>query len=309
MLATLLASAACGAPEGELPGTSSSFGGAGTPSGQAGADSSSDGLGGSGSSSDPAGLGAGGSEQTAPLPLTGVSGSGGTRSSVNIPAVPIAPQPVVDGVPVCARYPVRSDGLILNFDSYDPVTGNWGDPSQGQLTGGTSGYSCQDNGGSCPDSAVIARVRTGSGGLRIQAAVPSQGYTGMVLWFGPCVDASPFGGIELLVGGELSGATMLIKLQTHINYPIDLVNTKGGCEYQSEATKWSECVPPEYQLSAVGADLTPLRLAWSDFGSGLPNPNVAPDGLVGVELQFTCPSDVDCAMDLRLGALQLTPNP
>jgi hypothetical protein len=197
----------------------------------------------------------------------------------------------------------------LNFDSYDPLTGNWGDPSQGQLTGGTSGYSCQDNGGNCPDSAVIARVRTGSGGLRIQAAVPSQGYTGMVLWFGPCVDASPFGGIELSVGGELSGAIMLIKLQTHINYPIDLVNTKGGCEYTSEATKWSECVPPEYQLTTVSAAAAPLRLAWSDFGSGLPNPGVAPDGLVGVELQFTCPSDVDCAMDLRLGALQLTPSP
>ena len=284
--------------------------GNGAPSsGQAGA--SGDAVGGTGRPSLPSANGAGGSEQTAPLPLTGSAGSSATGASsagsaAAVP-VPVTPQTVVDGVPVCARYPVRSDGLIVNFDSYDPLSGNWGDASQGQLTGGTSGYSCADDGVSCPESAVIARVRTGSGGLRIQAAVPSQGYTGMVLWFGPCVDASSFGGLELSVGGELSGAIMVLKLQTHIDYPIDLVNTKGGCKYLSEATKWSECVPPEYRLTAVSAAPAPLRLAWSDFGGGLPNPSVAPDGLVGVELQFTCPSEVDCAMDLRLGALQLTP--
>jgi hypothetical protein len=131
----------------------------------------------------------------------------------------------------------------------------------------------------------------------------------MVLWFGPCVDASAFGGIELSVGGELSGAVLVFKLQTHINYPIDLVNLKGGCEYSSAATQWEECVPPEVRIEAVAPDVTPIRLAWADFGNGLPNANVAPDGLVGVELQFVCQTEVDCALDLNVGPLQLTPSP
>jgi hypothetical protein len=193
---------------------------------------------------------------------------------------------------------------LIDFDTYDPIDGSWGDPSLGQLTGGTSGYSCADDGVSCPESAIIARVRTGGGGLRVQAAVPARGYTGMVLWFGPCVDASAFAGLELQVSGELFGAVLAVKLQTHENYPIDLVNVKGGCSFTSEADKWSECVPPEYEIASTAAEPATVRLAWSDFGNGLPNAGVTPEGLVGVELAFECPSDVDCAMDLRLGELR-----
>lgn len=237
----------------------------------------------------PAGAGAGGSAN--------VAGSGAVAPPVNTTSP-------TDGRPVCARYPARSDGLLIDFDTYDPIDGSWGDPGLGQLTGGTSGYSCADDGVSCPESAIIARVRTGSGGLRIQAAVPALGYTGMVLWFGPCVDASAFGGLEFQVSGELFGAVLSVKLQTHDNYPIDLVNVKGGCSFTSEADKWSECVPPEYEIATTAAEPATVSLAWSDFANGLPNAGVSPEGLVGVELAFECPSDVDCAMDLRLGELR-----
>lgn len=309
LLGALLVVSACGSPEEGGEPAPGMLGAAGL-----GVVPSTNGGDGAGDPASTAGMtGAGGSEQTSALPLTGIAGSsavspgsGGAGAGVTAPPVP--PPSLVDGLPVCAHYPVRSDGLLLHFDSYDPLDGSWGDPAQAQLTGGTSAYSCADD-GSCPDSAVLARVRTGAGGLRVQAAVPSQGYTGMVLWFGPCVDASAFGGIELSVGGELSGAVLVFKLQTHINYPIDLVNVKGGCEYASEATQWEECVPPEVRIEAVEQELTPVRLAWGDFGSGIPNANVTPDGLVGVELQFVCQAEVDCALDLRLGALQLTPSP
>jgi hypothetical protein len=310
VLGALLAASACGSPEDEnelspaMMGPTGPDAVDGEPVGNSNGASGATNTGSAGAMN-----AAAGSEQTAGVALTGASGSSGSGGSgAGVMAPPVPPPALVDGVPVCAHYPARSDGLLLHFDSYDPLDGSWGDPAQAQLTGGTSAYSCADD-GACPESAVLARVRTGAGGLRIQAAVPSQGYTGMVLWFGPCVDASAFAGIELSVGGELSGAVLVFKLQTHINYPIDLVNLKGGCEYSSQATQWEECVPPEVRIEAVTGDVAPVRLAWADFGNGLPNPNVAPDGLVGVELQFVCPTEVDCALDLRLGALQLTPNP
>jgi len=242
----------------------------------------------------------------APLTPTGASGVGGGASAAGsgVTPPPMNTTSPTDGNPVCARYPARTDGLLIDFDTYDPLDGSWGDPSLGQLTGGTSGYSCADDGVSCPNSAVIARVRTGGGGLRIQAAVPAQGYTGMVLWFGPCVDASAFGGLEFQVSGELFGAVLSVKLQTHANYPIDLVNVKGGCPYTSEADKWSECVPPEYEIASTAAEPASVRLSWNDFANGIPTLGVTPDGLVGVELAFECPSDVDCAMDLVLGELR-----
>lgn len=246
----------------------------------------------------------GGTESTGVIPL-GQGGAVGS-SAGGSGAMPVE-QPPADGLPVCQRYPARSDGLLLDFDTYDVMDGSWGDPGLGQLTGGTSGYSCADDGATCPPSAIIARVRTGAGGLRIQAAVPAQGYTGMVLWFGPCVDASMFGGLAFDVSGELFGAELAVKLQTHENYPIDLVNAKGGCAYTSEASKWSECVPPAYPITATTAEPSQVSLLWSDFVSGTPHDSVAPEGIVGVELQFNCPSDVDCAMDLRIGELRLTP--
>jgi hypothetical protein len=236
----------------------------------------------------------------------GASGGGNAAGGGAVPP-PVNTTSPSDGRPVCARYPARSDGLLIDFDTYDPLDGSWGDASLGQLTGGTSGYSCADDGVSCPASAIIARVRTGGGGLRIQAAVPALGYTGMVLWFGPCVDASAFGGLQFQVSGELFGAVLSVKLQTHDNYPIDLVNVKGGCSYTSEADKWSECVPPEFEIATSAAEPATVSIAWSDFGNGIPNAGVSPEGLVGVELAFECPSDVDCAMDLRLGELRWLP--
>jgi hypothetical protein len=287
-----------GSPEGDGNGAELGGmppGGTGTPAGGAGSGLTPVGAGSESTSAPPLSpVGSGG--QPAGSGGAAMGGSGATPASV--PS---------DGRPVCAKYPVRSDGLLLDFDTYDVMDGSWGESGLGQLTGGTSGYSCADDGVSCPVSAIIARVRTGGGGLRIQAAVPSQGYTGMVLWFGPCVDASAFGGLTFQVSGELFGAELSVKLQTHENYPIDLVNAKGGCEYTAEATKWSECVPPAYAINTTSAQPTAVSLLWSDFVNGLPNDGVAPDGIVGLELQFNCPTDVDCAMDVRIGELRFTP--
>lgn len=305
MCASAAAALACGeTPDasesltpGGLGGSSSGAGGAGNGSvaGATSQPSPSEGVGGA-TPLTPAGMGASG------------AGAGGSGAGSGAAPPPMNTTSPTDGNPVCARYPARSDGLLIDFDTYDPIGGSWGDPSLGQLTGGTSGYSCADDGVSCPNTAIIARVRTGGGGLRIQAAVPARGYTGMVLWFGPCVDASAFGGLEFQVSGELFGAVLSVKLQTHENYPIDLVNVKGGCPYTTEADKWSECVPPEYEIAATTPEPTSIRLSWSDFANGIPNSGVTPEGLVGVELAFECPSDVDCAMDLVLGELRwITP--
>ncbi len=250
--------------------------------------------------------GTGGTSSTPP--------SGGASSTTPTPAEPpnTTPTPVTNPesgpAQLCSGAAPAEDGLVIDFGSYDLAAGTWGNDASGQLTGGTSPYSCVDD-GTCPATAALTMTATPSGAMRLQATLPAGGYTGVVWWFGPCLNAAAFEGLQFLTSGSLGGALMLFKVQTHRNYPVDVANAKGACEYGREATKWSECVPPTVRVSSASATPTLMDLRWDQFAEGLPSASVTPDGLVGLEVQFQCQAAQACALDLSLGTVLLKSPP
>jgi len=208
----------------------------------------------------------------------------------------------------CAGTSAAEDGLVIDFGTYDFATGAWGNDVTAQLTGGTSPYSCADN-GSCPATAALALSKTDAGSMRFVAELPAGGYTGAVFWFGPCVNASAFDGIQFLASGSLGGGQLLFKVQTNANYPVDVANRKGACEYPRESSKWADCTPPVVVLPSLPADPGLVALDWSTFGDGKPTLSVTPDGLVGLEVQFQCTSGATCAIDVALGTMLLQSPP
>jgi hypothetical protein len=193
--------------------------------------------------------------------------------------------------------PAPADGLLLSFTSYLPA-GTWGDASVGQITGGTSLYQL------VPEGAITQSVL--NGGLQIRADVAPGGYSGIVLWFGPCVNASAFGGVQFSATGDLSGASMIVKVQTSPDYPIDIANTKGKCRFKVDANKFSECVQPSATVTAL--ETNPIALPWASFTGGAPVA-IDPSQLLGFELQFQCPAAAteNCALDMNLGNISFSP--
>jgi hypothetical protein len=192
--------------------------------------------------------------------------------------------------------PGDAPGLLIDWTTYSS-SGTWGASSSGQLTGGTAFYQ--------GESDVQLTVAVDAGSLRITGTVTPMGYAGLVFWFGPCVDASAFTGLTFAVGGALNGAVMKAQVQTHDDYPIDVANTKGGCMYTDCANRFTECAGPTMQL-VVPASPETQDLPWSSFTGGTPVADVTPAGLVGLQFQFECQADVDCAVDVTLGTISFS---
>jgi len=199
------------------------------------------------------------------------------------------------------------DGTFIKFTEYNlPTVGAWGDNAVGHITGGTSMYSCAGTAPCVVDPGAVNPadlVRSLTAGiLNVKATVPPTGYTGMVLWTAPCIAPAKFDGLRLVLGGDLAGARLVVKLQAYPNYPIDVTNMKGGCKFLTEATKFSDCVPPEVTISMLTAESAPQSFLWSEFTGGTPLQTPALDpakGLVGLELQFQCQAATDCAIDVN----------
>lgn len=193
--------------------------------------------------------------------------------------------------------PAPSTGVLIDFTKYMPG-GSWGVTADGDLTGGTSLYSL------APPTDSITPSVVGDE-LQLEAAIGAGGYAGIVLWFQPCVNASAFSGLQFTARGALGGATMIIKPQTSVDYPIDPVNKKGKCRFKADASKYTECQQPTVQLKALPAG--PITQTWASFTGGLPLP-LDPNQLLGFELQFSCPSTApNCPLKLDLGSVGLLP--
>jgi len=192
--------------------------------------------------------------------------------------------------------PGATVGKVIDFASY-MADGKWGSSANGELTGGTSLYHG-------PSDANLSQFVV-DGSLQITATVTPMGYVGIVFWFGPCVNASAFTGLTFAVGGSTGGAVLKAQIQTHVDYPVDTANMKGGCSFTNCDTKFSECAGPTYQV-VVPATPETLDLPWSSFAGGLPTATVTPEGIVGLQFQLECQSDTDCAVDLTLGNISFT---
>jgi len=200
------------------------------------------------------------------------------------------------------------DGGLINWDSYVVGTGNWGNSSVGDLTGGTSKYNGRD--------VMPINVAVDCGELHITATIPrytpditddAENYAGLVFWFGPCINASSFGGLNFKVGGSMGGAALKLQVQTAENYPADPPNSKGACIFSDCAARWSECKGPDTTVVVPAAGET-VSLDWSAFTAGSPNADVDPAGLVGLQFQLECQSmDADCVVDIVLGEISLNP--
>jgi hypothetical protein len=185
--------------------------------------------------------GAAGSSGSASTTTTGTAGTGGTTSTPTTttttdPNAPSGPPQECKGpnLPASFGTPAPDDGLLLDFSTYVMPGGSWGDSSVSEITGGTSLYS------GAPADSITQSVTSGT--LELKATISVGGYTGIVLWFTPCVNASKFTGLQFPASGSLGGANMIIKVQTSPDYPVDVTNTKGKCPFTADSNKYNECM-------------------------------------------------------------------
>jgi hypothetical protein len=245
--------------------------------------------------------GAGGAGPTGQAGAAATAGTGGAAAMPPpMPAAPVDPNAPSGPPQECNRTPAPGDGMLVDFETYTPRTatggGAWGDMGLGQITGGTSVYSFT------PASALTIPIVAENGELRLSATMAvMMDYTGIVLWFAPCVDASAFSGLTFPISGDLGGGSLLVKAQTSPDYPVDVTNAKGKCVYPREETKFTTCQQPTATISALTEN--PVVLEWAEFVEGIPLPAVDPAQLLGLELQFACNAG-DCAFDVSIGDVQ-----
>jgi hypothetical protein len=242
----------------------------------------------------------GGSSSTGGSNSTGgTTSTGGTGGTDECPADPM-PQ-TCSGSPVNMHMP--ADNLLINWETYVVASGAWGNMAVGDLTGGTSKY----NGRMVTQPTVALDA---DHNLHITATIPpfgsadAENYAGLVFWFGPCVDASTFGGVSFDIGGALNGGLLRLQVQTSENYPADPQNSKGECVYMNCDNRWAECKGPDTVVT-VPATPSEVSLTWSAFAGGSPNASVNAAGLVGLQFQLECPAMTECAVDITLGDIRL----
>ena len=214
--------------------------------------------------------GSGSPKATATGGAGGVGNEGG--ASGNAGAGPVA-------VFECEHYAAPGE-LITDFSNWS--SGNWGDDTT--LTGGSFYYDSDSTDGV---DMLVATVTDGA--LGITGDVVS--YAGFGLWFGPCLDASQFDGIEFTISGDFGESGLEFQVQTSRNYPIDTANSKGAC-----AGEWSNgCVSNTFSPTIESSETpTKLQIAWADLTGGDPIAPIDPTELLGLQWQFNCASDATC---------------
>ncbi len=304
-----LAAASCGGAQGGEDDGNSEGGSSGT-SGSTGTGGASTGGTPSGGTPGTGGTPSGGSAGTpsggtAGTPSGGAAGMAGTAGTAGDNCMPNPAPQTCSGAAVNMHMP--PDGVLINWSSYVASTGAWGNSTLGDLTGGTSKYNGRDV---MPITAELVGTD-----LHITATIPpytpdvaddAENYAGLVFWFGPCINASEFGGVEFTVGGMMAGAALKLQVQTAENYPADPANSKGACIFESCADRWSECKGPDATITVPEAG-EPVTMPWASFTAGLPNPEVNAAGLVGLQFQLECQSqEAACTVDINLGNITLT---
>jgi hypothetical protein len=256
---------------------------------------------GAGSGGTTPGAGSGGTAPGAGMggTITGGTGGSGAGAGSGGTSTTCMPNPAPQ---TCSGMAAPTDGIVIDFATFQ-ASGTWGVSGMGDLTGGTSYF---QGSGVTQLTAVVE-----SGSLHITGSLPAytaatgdaENYAGVVFWFGPCINAATFTGLSLNVGGTLTGAVLKLQVQTHVDYPVDAANTKGGCSFTSCDSRWSECVGPTTTVTVPAA---PAALPWSAFTGGKPTAAVTPEGLVGLQLQFECQAETPCTVDVTLGTITLT---
>ncbi len=176
---------------------------------------------------------------------------------------------------------------ITDFEeaSYDAASGAWGDDMS--LTGETFEY---DDG----QEGTVASHTVESGAMTVANTLNGDGYAGVGLSFGPCVDATDFEGIQITVGGTLAeGGVFDLQLQTDENYPEGVQDDLGTCVPVDTESPWDSCVNNAFRIQGFTPESTlTYYIPWAEFVGGTPN-DLDPRQLRGLQMQFGC--DVDKA--------------
>jgi hypothetical protein len=236
---------------------------------------------------------------------TGGTAGAATGGTAGMDCVPNTPAQTCSGAAVNSH--MTPDGLLINWATYNVSSGAWGDSAVGDLTGGTSKYT-----GKMVDPIAVELVGSA---LHVTATIPpytpdvaddAENYAGLVFWFGPCINASEYGGVTFDVGRTMGGAALRLQVQTSLNYPSEPQNSKGQCIFMDCTSKWSECKGPDTLVTVPEASEA-VMLPWANFTTGSPNDGVTPEGLVGLQFQLECQSQTTaCAVDITLGNVSLT---
>ena len=113
------------------------------------------------------------------------------------------------------------------------------------------------------------------------------GYSGGGLWFGPCVDARAFAGIQFDVSGMPGDSGQItFMLQTNANTPITPADMRGACAYTTEENKYSDCAQPA-ATRPVSETVQTVQVLWTDLMGGKPTATTDGSDIVGMQFQFT----------------------
>jgi hypothetical protein len=209
------------------------------------------------------------------------------------------------GAQPCLKTPAPNTH-ISDFTVWD--RGNWGYPD-GDLTGGQSLYS------SDASAAFTATVDTTLDNpyLVLTANDGIGAYSGYVMWFASCLDASkapgdaghPYAGIQFKVKGVLGGASLQFQVQTSTNYPIDGKNQKGEC-----VGGWGSLTcNNNYVEVTVTSEWTTVSYTWEEFTGGYPVTHLDPSNILGIQWQANCPTSAKapCVMEIDLDRVEFFP--
>jgi hypothetical protein len=206
------------------------------------------------------------------------------------------------GAQLCLKTPAPSTH-ISDFTVWEE--GNWG-YQNGDLTGGQSLYQSDAS----ATFTVSVDLSAPDPNLRLVAHDGTGAYSGYVMWFATCTDASKYLGIQFEVGGDLGGGALDFQVQTSTNYPIDGRNQKGEC-----TGTWSTGCANNHHAVTVTPDLTRVQFTWAELTEGSTqevdggsrNSPMDPTNILGVQWQVNCPSSATCDMDFRIDTVEFIP--
>jgi hypothetical protein len=236
-----------------------------------------------------AGLGSSGTWTAARQSSGGVGGAGGATGAGG--AAPTG------GTGNCAAQ-VPSNGMITDFSDFgtpnkfgvDTSTGTFMDSTWGSigLTGDLAFYQQSNYDG-------IQGTIT-SGAAVLSANIAAAEFAGVIFAFSPNCgsNACAFSGVSFSILGYLGGSSVDVQILTNGDYPKGL--TRGQCDYVAAgASQWSYCKNPHVDLSSivvggVTSAMQTAQITWSMFTGGSPTGTADCSQLLGIQLQFNCPS-------------------
>lgn len=163
----------------------------------------------------------------------------------------------------CEAQKVTAPDMLATIDS----NGKWG--ASTNLNGGSFKYVDADG------KSSFSSITYSTGQISIKGHIGA--YSGVGLWFGtfgkqpaPCADASDYQGVSFeVVNNGTETPNIKLALQVHDDAPIDTTNSRGGCPWDSEATRYTMCQYPGAEV-VLPTDGSVIQVPWGVFTGGVP---------------------------------------